>query len=58
MQEHGGLGGSTALRHFNAGDVEAAADAILLWDKPPEIKARRRGEHQQFLDLQHLARIA
>ena len=40
------------LRKFLEGDG-SAAEAILLWNKPPEIKARRRGEHQQFLNLQH-----
>ena len=33
-----------------------AAEAILLWNKPAEIKARQRAEHQQFLNPQHTAR--
>jgi lysozyme len=33
---------------FNAGDVDGCADAILWWDKPPEIIPRRQGEHVQF----------
>ena len=52
----GAFAASTALRKFLDGAHAHAAEAILLWNKPAEIKARRRGEHQQFLDLQHLAR--
>jgi lysozyme len=52
----GAFASSTTLRKFNAGDIVGAANGILLWNKPPEIKARRRGEHQQFLDIQHVAR--
>ena len=51
----GAFAASTTLRKFLEGDG-SAAEAILLWNKPPEIKARRRGEHQQFLNLQHVAR--
>jgi GH24 family phage-related lysozyme (muramidase) len=53
----GGFGGSTFLRHINDGLIEAAADAILMWNKPPEIIGRRRAEAEQFLDLQHVARV-
>jgi lysozyme len=52
----GAFAGSTTLKKFNAGDVAGAAEAILMWNIPHEIKARRRGEHQQFLNLQHVAR--
>jgi lysozyme len=52
----GAFASSTTLRHFLAGAHDKAAEAVLLWNKPPEIKARRRGEHQQFLNLQHVAR--
>jgi GH24 family phage-related lysozyme (muramidase) len=45
------------LRHINDGLIEAAADAILMWNKPPEIIGRRRAEAEQFLDLQHVARV-
>ena len=48
--------GSTALKRLNAGDYDGCAEAMLWWNKPPEIMSRRRGEHQQFLDLQHVAR--
>lgn len=52
----GAFAASTTLRKFLVGEYDRAAEAILMWDKPPEIKARRRGEHQQFLNLQHVAR--
>jgi lysozyme len=52
----GAFAASTSLRKFLEGAHDHAADAILLWNKPAEIKARRRGEHQQFLNLQHVAR--
>jgi lysozyme len=52
----GAFAGSTTLKKFNAGDVAGAAEGILMWNIPHEIKARRRGEHQQFLNLQMVAR--
>ena len=52
----GAFGSSTTLRKFLDGAHEAAAEAILMWNKPLEIKARRRGEHAQFLNLKHVAR--
>ena len=52
----GAFAGSTTLRHFLTGAPDKAAEAILMWNRPAEIKARRRGEHQQFLNLQHIAR--
>jgi lysozyme len=52
----GAFASSTTLRKFLDGAHDHAAEAILLWNKPPEIKARRRGEHQQFLNRQHVAR--
>ena len=52
----GAFASSTALRKFLDGAHDHAAEAILMWNKPLEIKARRRGEHQQFLNLQHVAR--
>jgi lysozyme len=52
----GAFASSTTLRHFLAARHADAAQAILLWNKPPEIRARRRGEHQQFLNLQQVAR--
>ena len=52
----GAFAASTTLRKFLDGAHEAAAEAILLWNRPSEIKSRRRGEHRQFLNLQHVAR--
>ena len=52
----GAFASSTTLRQFLAGAHDKAAEAILMWNKPPEIKSRRRGEHQQFLNLKHVAR--
>jgi lysozyme len=48
--------GSTALRRLNQGDYAGCAEAMLWWNKPPEVMSRRRGEHDQFLDIQHVAR--
>lgn len=45
-----GFIGSTVVHKINAfGDMQAAADAFLLWEKPPELKSRREGERAQFL---------
>ena len=52
----GAFAGSTALRKFLEGAHGPAAEAILMWNKPTEVRSRRRGEHQQFLNLQHVAR--
>jgi lysozyme len=40
---------SSIVRCLNKGDREGAARAILLYDKPPEIRGRREGEYKQFL---------
>jgi lysozyme len=52
----GAFASSTTLRRFLDGRPDHAAEAMLMWNKPPEVKARRRCEHQQFLNLQHVAR--
>lgn len=39
---------SSVVRKLNAGDKKGAAEAILLWNKPPEIQGRRRTEYFQF----------
>lgn len=44
----GGFRKSTVARRLKAGNVQGAAEAILLWNKPPEIQGRRRGEYNQF----------
>jgi lysozyme len=41
--------GSSVVRKLNEGDYHGAADAILLWDHPPEIKNRRKRERALFL---------
>jgi GH24 family phage-related lysozyme (muramidase) len=43
-----GFRSSTVLKRLNAGDYEGAATALMLWNKPPEIVGRRRGEMNQF----------
>lgn len=40
---------STVVKRLNAGNYRGAADAILMWNKPPEIRKRRMGEYRQFL---------
>lgn len=40
---------STCVKRINAGDIRGGADAILMWNKPPEIMSRRRAERLQFL---------
>jgi lysozyme len=41
--------GASFVLLFNTDDIPACADAILWWDKPPEIIPRRQGEYVQFL---------
>ena len=45
----GGFVGSSVVRQINAGNMQAAADDFLLWDHPPELLGRRKGERAQFL---------
>jgi GH24 family phage-related lysozyme (muramidase) len=45
----GGWRKSTCLRRLNAGDYAGCARAMMMWNKPPEITGRRRGEMVQFL---------
>jgi lysozyme len=45
----GAFASSTFLRKINASDTQGAADAILMWDKPPEIMGRRHLERTLFL---------
>ena len=40
---------STAIKRLNAGDRPGCADAIMMWNKPPEIIGRRKTEQRQFL---------
>lgn len=45
----GGLRRSTVVKRLNAGNYRGAADALMFWVKPPEIRSRRESERQQFL---------
>ena len=44
-----GFAGSTVVHKLNAGDIGGAADAFLMWMRPPELRQRRDGERTQFL---------
>lgn len=39
---------SSVVRFINSGEMEAAANAFLMWNKPPEIVGRRKTEVAQF----------
>lgn len=39
----------TAIRELNAGNIRAAANAIMLWNEPEAIIKRRKSEKEQFL---------
>jgi GH24 family phage-related lysozyme (muramidase) len=43
-----GFTSSTVLRKLNQGDYAGAADAFMMWNKPPEIVGRRRKEQALF----------
>lgn len=43
-----GFSGSTVARRLKDGDVEGAAEAILMWKRPAAIISRRQGEYDQF----------
>jgi lysozyme len=40
---------STVLRKVNENDIQGAADAILMWNKPAVLKKRRERERALFL---------
>jgi lysozyme len=44
-----GFSRSTVAREAKAGHWQLAADAFLLWDKPPELRGRRQLERSLFL---------
>jgi len=44
-----GFAGSSIVHRLNTGDVNGAADAFLMWESPPDLAGRRRGERAQFL---------
>jgi lysozyme len=41
---------STVVRRLNEGNYHGAADAILLWNHPPELVKRRKRERELFLN--------
>ena len=45
----GGFKKSTVVKRINAGDMRGAADAFMMWVKPPELRGRRAAEKLQFL---------
>lgn len=44
----GAFAGSTVVKRINAGDLDGAAEAMLMWNKPPAIRTRRQSEYRQF----------
>jgi len=54
----GAFAGSTFCRLINEGDMQGAADAILMWAKPPEIIGRRNRERALFLTPDPAAPVA
>jgi lysozyme len=48
---------STFLERLNQEDYVGAAEAMLMWNKPPEIIPRRRGEYLQFVEGAYVARV-
>lgn len=49
---------STFLERLNQEDYAGAAEAMLWWDKPPEIVSRRRGEYVEFTKAEYVARVS
>lgn len=49
----GGLARSTVVRRLNAHDYRGAANAILMWDIPSELRGRRLRERALFLTPVH-----
>ena len=49
--------GSTALKRLNQGDYAGCAEAMLMWNKPPEVVSRRQGEYVEFLYADYVARV-
>nr|WP_275548822.1 lysozyme [Methylocystis rosea] len=40
---------STLVQRLNKRDYKGAADAFMMWVKPPELRGRRESEQQQFI---------
>lgn len=49
--------GSTFLERLNLGDKPGAAEALLWWNKPPEIITRRQGEYVEFRYGEYVPRV-
>lgn len=45
----GGFFKSTVARQHVVENFKAAADAFLMWNKPPEIMGRRKSERKQYI---------
>lgn len=45
----GAFAKSTLVKRLNAGNVAGAAEAFMMWNKPPEIIGRRKTEQKQFV---------
>lgn len=45
----GGFRGSSVVHFVNAGNIQEAANAFLMWDHPPDLLSRRNAERAQFL---------
>jgi lysozyme len=51
--------GSTVLKRVNAKDYAGVPEALLWWNKPPEIIPRRKGEAHDFAEGEpYIARIS
>lgn len=48
---------STCRRLLNEKLYDLVPDAMMMWNKPPEIISRRRGEAEQFRTGAYIARI-
>ena len=49
---------ATFVERYNAEDFGGCLEAVLWWDKPPEIIPRRQGEYCQLRDgLPYIARV-
>lgn len=54
----GNWNSSTVRRMLLAKNIAAAGRAILMWNKPSAIMARREGEYVQFVHAEYVAQIA
>lgn len=45
-----GFRSSTVARRLRAGNLQGAADAMLMWDNPPELRGRRERERKRLMN--------